>query len=118
MKTFTNSYSTLKFPFKDGAEFVSFSDESSFEAGTCGTCDFGSEYINNICVQTTHNRLKVSFNAMYEFAFTTAEAIRIFCAVNTRDMTEREFLAYLVESFQYFTSLDTLSIDGRDSDLA
>lgn len=88
----------LNIEFADGNKLISYDDDTESYSG-CPTCDYGSEYINNIDVETTNYRIKARFNQMYEFAFHTSDAIRIF-AVGITHMTEEEFVEYLKTEFE------------------
>lgn len=85
--------------FSDGNEFIYYNDDTEHYPG-CETCDYGSEYINNIYIETTNYKVDIVFNQMYEYAFSTSDAIRIFATVKLSDMTEREFIDHLEYSFR------------------
>lgn len=87
----------LNIKFADGNELISYDDDSMFYSG-CPTCDYGSEYINDITVETTNYSITATFNQMYEYAFTTSDAIRIFAKDFSR-MTEDDFVKYLDGAF-------------------
>lgn len=83
----------LNINFADGNQLLTYDDDSYSRPG-CPTCDYGSEYTNDITINTTNYRIRVTFSQMYEHAFTTADAIRIF-AVNLGGMTESEFIEHI-----------------------
>ena len=87
----------LNIKFADGNELISYHDDTEAYAG-CETCDYGSEYINNICVETSNYHIYACFNQMYNFAFSSADAIKIF-AVGIVNMTEEQFVEYLEKEF-------------------
>lgn len=87
----------LNIKFSDGNKLISYDDDTRFYDG-CPTCDYGSEYINEITVRTTNHTFEAKFNQMYEYAMTTADAIKIF-AVGIAEMTEINFIEYLKQKF-------------------
>ena len=89
--------SILNIKFADGNELISYDDDTTSYGG-CPTCDYGSEYINDITVETTNYRINATFNQMYEYAFTSGDAIRIFAKDFSR-MTEDDFVKYLEGAF-------------------
>ena len=94
--------------FADGKEFIDYYDDSYYYSG-CPTCDYGSEYINEITIKTTSYRVEVKLNQMYEYAFSTADAIKMF-AVNMRDMTEDEFIKHIDEAFHKYDALKEFEV--------
>lgn len=98
----------LNIKFADGNEFIGYEDDSYNYAG-CPTCDYGSEYINDVEVNTTNYRITATFNRMYEYAFSTAEAIRIF-AVDLKNMTEKEFVDHIDKEFHEIGTLEKFEI--------
>lgn len=94
----------LNIEFKDGNKFIDYSDDTYYYGG-CPTCDYGSEYINEITIRTTNHIVDVKFDQMYEYAFSTARAIEMF-AVDLKSMTEDEFISYIDEEFHKISGLD------------
>lgn len=88
----------LNIKFADGNKLINYEDDTTYYSG-CETCDYGSEYINDVRVETTNYNIKAHFNQMYNFAFSTADAIRIF-AIGITQMTEDKFVAYLKKEFE------------------
>lgn len=101
----------LNIKFADNNEFISYSDDSWFSPG-CPTCDYGSKYVNEISIITTHYRIDITLRQMYEYAFSTADAIKIL-AVDLRGMTEEEFLSYIDKEFHKYDALDEFEIIKR-----
>lgn len=110
-------YESLHIPLKDGTEFISLHDETNYDPSTCDTCDFDATYTNDIRITTTNNELHVVFDNSYEYVFTTASAIKVFCTINITEMTEREFLSYLVEKFKEIGHISELKIKGTCEDI-
>lgn len=98
----------LGIQFADGNELINYDDDSYYYSG-CPTCDYGSEYINDITIITTTYRIKVEFNQMYEYAFSSSDAIKIF-AVNIGSMTEDEFIKYIDEAFHKYDALQHFTV--------
>lgn len=101
--------SVLNIELADGNKIVSYEDDSYHYDG-CPTCDFGSEYINEITICTTNHTIRIVFNQMYEYAFSMAEAIRIF-ATDLKGMTEEEFIKYIDSEFHKFDGLKKFEIE-------
>lgn len=99
--------------FADGNEFLYYNDDTSHYDG-CPTCDYGSEYINDISIETTNYIVAVKFNAMYDYAFSTAEAIRIFAAVDLKNMDEDDFIKYLDKEFHELHTPEFLEIKRKE----
>ena len=100
----------LNIKFSDGNELICYNDDS-YHYGGCPTCNYGSEYINDITIDTTTYRIEATFNQMYEYAFTTSDAIKIF-AVNLGGMTEDEFIKYIDEAFHKYNALEKFEVRG------
>lgn len=92
----------LNIDFSDGNKLISYDDYSCHYDG-CDTCDYGSEYINDIVVQTTNYTIMANFNQMYDYAFSTGQAIKIF-AVGITTMTEKEFVEYVEKELRAISS--------------
>ncbi len=65
----------------------------------CPTCDWGSEYINEIDVTLTKYNIHVKTNQMYGYALSEGQMIRLFLSeYNTiQQMTEKEFIDWFKE---------------------
>lgn len=71
---------------------VNYNDDS-YSYGGCPTCDYGSEYINEIDITLTHYKIHVKTNQMYEYALSEGQMMKLFLSeYNTiQSMTEKEF---------------------------
>ena len=101
----------LNIKFADNNEFISYSDDTWASPG-CPTCDYGSKYVNEITITTTHYRINIEIRQMYEYAFSEADAIKIF-AVDLHSMTEAEFLGYIDAAFHKYDALEEFEIIER-----
>ena len=101
----------LNIKFADGNQLESYSDDSWSSSG-CPTCDYGSKYVNELEIYTTNYDLYIVFNQMYHYAFSTADAIRIF-AVDLSKMTEEEFIQHIDTEVHKFDALETYRIKPR-----
>lgn len=101
--------SQLNIKFKDGNELITFYEDSSYMPG-CETCDYGSEYTNEIEITTTNYRIKLVFVQMYEYGFSIADAMRIF-AVDLKNMTEQEFIEYIEREVRKYDALKTFGVN-------
>ena len=60
----------------------------------CPTCNYGSEYINEIDITLVHHVVHVKTNQMYEYALSEGQMIKLFLTEydTIRTMTEKEFI--------------------------
>lgn len=58
--------------------FTKYWDDAMYYSG-CETCDYGSEYIQFITITLTKYEIEIELNRMYEYAFSQADAITLFC---------------------------------------
>lgn len=72
---------------------VNYTDDCHFYSG-CPTCDYGSEYINEINITLTQYTIYVRTNQMYEYVLSEGQMIKLFLSeYNTiQEMTEKEFI--------------------------
>lgn len=77
---------------------VSYEDDS-YNYGGCPTCDYGSEYINEIDITLTHYKIHVKTNQMYEYVLSEGQMMKLFLSeYNTiQTMTEKEFIDWFKE---------------------
>lgn len=96
----------------DGNEFISYKDYT-YSYGGCPTCNYGSEFINEITIITTHYTIEIKLNQMYGYAFSQSDAIKIF-ATNLHDMSEDEFVKYIDEAFHKYNALEKFEVTRKD----
>lgn len=72
---------------------MNYSDDCWSCAG-CPTCDYGSEYINEIDITLAQYKLHIKINQMYEYAISEGQMMRIFLSEyrTIQAMTEKEFI--------------------------
>ena len=60
----------------------------------CPTCDWGSEYVNEIDITLTKYKIHVRTNQMYDYVLSEGQMMRLFLSeYNTiQQMTEKEFV--------------------------
>lgn len=60
----------------------------------CPTCNYGSEYINEIDITLVHHTIHVKTNQMYEYVLSEGQMIKLFLTEydTIRTMTEKEFI--------------------------
>lgn len=77
---------------------VNYTDDCYHYSG-CPTCDYGSEYINEIDIELTHYKIHVKTNQMYEYVLSEGQMMRLFLTeYNTiQTMTEEEFIDWFKE---------------------
>lgn len=86
---------------------VNYADDSHYYDG-CPTCDYGSQYINEIDVTLTKYKIHVKTNQMYEYVLSEGQMIKLFLSeYNTiQTMTEKEFIDWFNEKLVEITSDD------------
>ena len=102
----------LNLKFADGNELVSYDDDTSCSPG-CPTCDYGSRYVNDINIYTTNYHISIELCQMYDYAFSTADAIKIF-AVQLDSMTEKEFIEHINKRIHEYDALQEYNVTRRN----
>ena len=74
-------------------------EDDCYSYGGCPTCDYGSEYINEIDITLTRYKIHIETNQMYEYVLSEGQMMRLFLSeYNTiQTMTEKEFVSWLKE---------------------
>ena len=69
-------------------------EDDCYSYGGCPTCDYGSQYINEIDVTLTRHKIHVKTNQMYEYVLSEGQMMKLFLSeYNTiQAMTEKEFI--------------------------
>ena len=77
---------------------VNYTDDCENYPG-CPTCDYGSEYINEIDITLTSYEIHVKVNQMYEYVLSEGQMMRLFLSEyeNIQAMTEKEFIDWFKE---------------------
>lgn len=72
---------------------VNYKDNCSYYEG-CPTCNYGSEYINEVDITLVHHTIHVKTNQMYGYALSEGQMVRLFLTEydTIRAMTEKEFI--------------------------
>lgn len=94
---------------------VNYTDDSYHYDG-CPTCDYGSQYINEVDVTLTKYKVHVKTNQMYEYVLNEGQMIRLFLSeYNTiQTMTEKEFIDWFKKQLLDITKDDFReTYDGR-----
>lgn len=75
---------------------INYSDDTSYISG-CPTCDYGSEYINEIRIDLIKYKIFVKLNQMYDFALSEGEMIKLFLSNynEIQGLTEKEFIDWI-----------------------
>ena len=75
---------------------LNYSDDTSYISG-CPTCDYGSEYINEIRIDLIKYKIFVKLNQMYDFALSEGEMIKLFLSNynEIQGLTEKEFIDWI-----------------------
>lgn len=63
----------------------------------CPTCNYGSEYINEIDITLVHHTIHIKTNQMYEYVLSEGQMIKLFLTEYDTicTMTEKEFIDWL-----------------------
>ena len=74
---------------------VNYTDDDYAFAG-CETCDYGSQYINEVEVTLTKYKIFLKTNQMYEHLLSEGQMIKLFLAEYNaiQQMTEEEFIGW------------------------
>lgn len=85
-------------PMMDGG-IVNWEDDLEYIPG-CPTCDYGSEYINDITITMTKMKIRVVLNQMYEHALSEGDLMRLILPAyeKVKNMTEDGFVAWFKEN--------------------
>jgi hypothetical protein len=72
---------------------VDYADDSYFYSG-CPTCDYGSQYINEVDITLTHYTIHFKTNQMYDYVLSEGQMVKLFLSENNtiQGMTESEFI--------------------------
>ena len=86
---------------------VNYTDDSYSYSG-CPTCDYGSEYINEIDLTLTQYTIHVETNQMYEYVLSEGQMMKLFLSEYNaiQEMTEDEFIAWFKEKLCEITHDD------------
>lgn len=86
---------------------VNYTDDC-YSYGGCPTCDYGSEYINEIGITLTQYKIHVKTNQMYEYVLSEGQMMKLFLTeYNTiQTMTENEFIEWFKEKLYEITHDD------------
>ena len=71
----------------------------------CPTCNFGSEYINEIDITLTHYTIHVKTNQMYEYVISEGQMMKLFLSEydTIRTMTESELIDWFKKKLMEIT---------------
>ena len=76
-------------------------DDDCYHYDGCPTCDYGSEYINEIDIALTNYKIHIETNQMYEYVISEGQMIKLFLSEcdAIKAMTEKEFVNWFKEKF-------------------
>ena len=101
--------STLKIKFADGNELTGIHDDTNIIQG-CPTCGYGTEYINEITITTTHHTIEATFNNAYGFAVTIGDMILMLASCDYKTITEEGFVKYICKEFHSIEALEEFHV--------
>ena len=83
---------------------VNYEDDCEYYGG-CPTCDYGSEYINEIYITLTKYKIYIKTNQMYEYVLSEGQMMKLFLSeYNTiQTMTEKEFVDWFKKKLDEIT---------------
>lgn len=79
--------------------------------GGCETCDYGSQYIDDLIVKLTKMTVVVSTNTMYKYAMSTSDLINMFLTAD-KTMMEEQFVVWMYEKIKEMIKSKHLSRGG------
>ena len=87
----------ILFPMLDGG-IVNYWDDTYYIPG-CETCDYGSEYINDITITLTKYKIHALINEMYDYALSESDVMKLLLPAyeEIKGMTEKQFTAWFRE---------------------
>lgn len=80
---------------------VNYNDDTTFYPG-CPTCDYGSQYINDIDVELTTHNIHASVDTMYSYAISEGSMIKLFLQEYNviQQMTEKQFISWFEDKIK------------------
>ena len=87
------------FTFVDGNQLERIESKHQYIPGCCDTCDFGSRYINEILIVTTHYKLYVRTVKEFDYAISEALCMKV-CLSTPFDLPESFWLKKLEKNFK------------------
>ena len=93
---------------KDGGILKIETDETSYSG--CPTCDYGSQYINELDITLTKCRVHAEVSQMYEYRLSSGDLMNLILPnISTiKQMTETEFINYISNWLNTPQELDSL----------
>lgn len=85
----------LNIPFSDGNMLINIEEDNYCASEGCPTCSYGSSYVNDITIDTTHYTLHITKDTMYEYAISEGDLMKIILNIDIRRVTEKEFFEAL-----------------------
>lgn len=107
--------SKILMPMVDGG-IVNYVDDTSYTAG-CETCDYGSEYVNDITITLTKHEVHAVLNQMYGYAISEGDLMKTLLPAyeEIRAMTESQFVEWfkacllsMIKEHDAFASCDEI----------
>ena len=97
-RSYGNFMENLLLKMADGG-LVNYTDDC-YDYPGCPTCDYGSEYINEIDIALTSYKIHIETNQMYEYVLSEGQLMKLFLSEyeNIKAMTEKEFVDWLKRS--------------------
>ena len=87
----------ILFPMVDGG-IINYEDDTRYIPG-CETCDYGSEYINDITITLTKHNIHAVLNEMYDYAISEGDMLKLLLPAyeEIKSMTENQFSHWFKE---------------------
>ncbi len=84
----------------------------------CPTCNYGSQYINEIYITLVHHTIHIKTNQMYEYVLSEGQMVRLFLTEydTIRNMTETNFVDWIKEKIidiAYEESIEEFEVKER-----
>ena len=83
-------------------------EDDCYHYNGCPTCDYGSEYINEIDITLTKYKIHVKTNQMYEYVLSEGQMMKLFLSEynNIQTMNEKEFIDWFKQKLCEITHDD------------
>ena len=80
-------------------------NDDCYSYGGCPTCDYGSEYINEIDITLTCYKIHVKVNQMYEYVLSEGQVMKLFLSEHDtiQAMNEKDFIDWFKEKLYEVT---------------
>ena len=81
----------------------------------CPTCDYGSEYINDIVIKTTKFEATFKISQMYEYVYSYSDLLKIILGNidEIKNMSELSFIKWFIDKIKKYKELKEFNFEYR-----